>query len=120
MPLKKKVTIVDDTLRHNLCVKVSAEMRSDFAKRGRPIPPRVSHLPARDRHGHTVMQEVRAIRTFEGVHLENVMKRARRWIRRQRRCGTDGKMPGHIALAMAAFRKADPAGFARALEGSET
>lgn len=89
------VTVVDDALRNTRAVVRDGKMTF-------PV----------DRQRRRLQDTVRVERVLEGRHLEHALKRARRWIRnRSRECP-----PEQIAVFLAAFRKADPAGFAAAVE----
>lgn len=64
--------------------------------------------------GHkNIMSETRSLKRFEGRHLELAILRARRWIKNAR---NPKDPPRHIGHAMAAFARADPEGFKRAIE----
>lgn len=110
--MKKRVTVVDDTLRANEIQVVTPQMCVDhLKKRGRPFPPGTRFLLVKDRQGRQVQRIVRVVHVYEGRHLEHAVRRAKRWMRGPRFSGSLTGAPRHINLAMAAFFKADPEGF---------
>ncbi|MEE8608962.1 MAG: hypothetical protein V3S55_15265 [Nitrospiraceae bacterium] len=120
--MKMKVTIVDDTGRRTRCSLVSM---IDYIKSGGKLPPgrRLSYIlvpvgyidgPYKNRK---IMDTVEVKRVFEGRHLELCVLRAKRWMR-SKRFREQGGAPRHIALAMAAFSKADRKGFNEALHNA--
>lgn len=66
--------------------------------------------------GRKMQEKTRTVHVFEGQHLNNAIRRARRWMRNahRRRDGIRGA-PKHIALKLAAFHKAYPVDFERAM-----
>ncbi len=95
MTILKRVVVMDDTLRAT----------KEFVKDGKVV----LYL---DRQRHRVQQQVSVPRVLEGRHLEHALRRARRWMRKPR-----GRAPGHIAVFLAAFHKADPTGFKAMVKG---
>ncbi len=109
-----KVMIVDDTFRRNGTHRMTLESRRLFFKKFGRLPQTWGdQVLSKDRQGRQMQETVKVLRIFEGAHLENAVRRAKRWMRSPRFRRTD--TPRHIALAMAAFHKADPEGFKRAL-----
>jgi hypothetical protein len=107
------VTIKDNSLRANKIAIITPEMRKDFLMRGTPIPAHVKFLPMVDTKTGAKVQDVITVdRVFEGKHLENTIKRAKRFIRskdfknRVRPCR-------HVEFAMQVYNKADKEGFAK-------
>ena len=114
---KTHLVILDDTQRVNLTQAVTAQMRIDYARRwGRSLPPDFRFLPLRDHRGRQIQKTVTAELEFEGRHLWNAVVRARRWIRST--SFKTRKAPRHILEALMAFQKADPAGFAEAVDAA--
>ncbi len=105
-----KVKIIDDTLRCHSVQEVTDQMRGDFAKAGNPIPDGTKILPLKDRLGRQAMETVQVEHIYEGRVLEIAITRAKRWIRSAKFADGVGA-PHHIALALAAFHKADPDSF---------
>ncbi len=98
-PMPGRVVVYDDSLRQTQ--GMVADGRLLFVK---------------DRQ-HRKIQDVTSIaRVLEGRPLEHAIRRARRWLHRPR----NRRPPGHIALFLAAFHKADPAGFEAAVRGTRT
>jgi hypothetical protein len=121
-----RVTIIDDTLRANAVSEVTDETLDEMRAAGKPIPEEKfirrrdedgklhRYLLAKDRHGRQVQRTVHREHVFEGAHLENAVRRAKRFMRSDR-FRREGRVPRHIALAMAAFHKSDPKGFESAM-----
>jgi len=109
-----KVVITDDTLRRNSVQTVTQETRANFAMAGNPLPDDVKILPLKDRSGRQIQETVCVDHVYEGRVLDLAVIRAKRWMRSGKFPGTGA--PHHIALAMAAFHKADPEGFNRILK----
>lgn len=107
--MKKKVTIIDDTLRRNVCHPLSAEMRMEYFKRFKKLPPDDFLVPVKNRRNQQIQETVRVKHVFKGEYLKHAVHRAKRWMRSGKFPGTGA--PRHIAIFMAAFHKADPKGF---------
>ncbi len=107
---KKRVVVVDDTLRRNVCVRVTPLVREQYQKKfGHSLPDNVRFLPLEVK-GRKVQDVVKVRHVYEGPRLTHAVTRARRWMRSPR-YGKAGGAPHHITLAMMAFRQADPRGF---------
>ena len=104
-----RVVIIDDTLRQNRVTMVTDHIRLQFAKVGRVLPTGLEFIPSTDRQGRKIQDVVRSEQVFEGPVLKHAIHRAKCWMR-SRRFPHDGA-PHHIAMFMAAFKKADPGGF---------
>lgn len=89
MTIPKRVVVVDDTLRATQGMIVGGKL-----------------MLYQDRQRRRTQRRVSVSRVLEGRHLEHALRRARRWMRKPR-----GRAPGHIAVFLAAFHKADPVGF---------
>lgn len=114
--MKKSVTVLDDTMRRNSIVRITPDLRERLRRQGRPVPNHMMWLPAKDKSGRQMQETITVERVLDGAHLEHAVRRAKRWIRSKRfRTPGKGGMPHHIAIFMAAFHKADPEGFKRAM-----
>ncbi len=109
-----QVEITDDSFRRILARQITQQMRLDARIKGIHIPDNVHFILERDRQGHKIQEKAYETYVFEGARLARAIRRAKRWIR-SRRYRSVSSTPRHIALAMAAFHKADPEGFARCL-----
>jgi len=114
--MKNQVTVTDNTLRFNVVQHLTFEMRQDALSRGVHIPPEVKFIPVRDEHGKQVQREAHRDHTYKGAALTHAVKRARRWLRSGKR--TSNQAPHHIALALLAFKKAEPKVFNACLKAS--
>lgn len=110
-----RVVIKDDTLRRNAVLMITPAMREEAAKAGRPIPASTKFVLGKDRQGRQVQETVVVDRVLEGAHLLHAVKRAKRFIRSKGYRQRGHTPPRHIALFMAAFHKADPEAFKRAM-----
>ena len=106
-----KVTIIDDTLRRNAAMRITAESRALARRMGMPIPRGQIYQIVKDR-GATVVEVIKVRKTFEGEHLLQAVRRARRYIRSGKPLD---KAPRHIAHALAAFLAADSTSFKEAV-----
>ena len=106
---KKSVTIVDDTLRQNVCQQLNDEQRLEYLRRFKKLLPGGALMPVKDRYGRQMQTVTTSTKTFAGEHLRLTVKRAKRWMHSGNflRVGA----PRHIALAMAVFQKAYPKDF---------
>ena len=107
--MKKKVTVIDDTLRRNVCSPLTDKARMDYFRRFKKLLPAGTLVPMIDRQRRQVQETVQVKHVFEGERLKHAVHRAKRWMRSGKFPGTGA--PRHIALFMAAFYKADPKGF---------
>jgi len=111
--MKNKVTIIDDTFRVNRCTTITKGMNDTAIEAtGNPLGPVGSLIPLKYK-GQQVQDVVKVPVTFEGRHLEIAIRRAKRFLRSVKRKPRGA--PRHIALALAAFQKADPEGFKNAV-----
>ncbi len=94
-----KILVTDDTLRETAGV-LTGGLRPGFR-------------PFVDRQNRKIQRHVSVTHVFEGANLERAIRRARRHIRSPR--FKRGGAPHHVALAMAAFHRADPEGFRQAV-----
>lgn len=113
--MKKKVTVIDDTLRRNACRAVPMV---EFIKAGgRPPPGKTpSHVLVpliNTKTRKRIQTTVKVERVYEGQHLVNAVHRAKRYIR-SGRVRTE-RAPGHIHMALAAFQQADKHAFEKAM-----
>lgn len=106
--MPNKVTIIDDTSRRNVMQEVTPYIQQTFLLRGLMLPEIGTLLPMKIK-GQQVQEPVSVPHVFEGQHLQNVIRRAKHWMRSKKFMGN--KPPHHIALAMAAFSKAQPVEF---------
>ncbi len=109
----KTVTIKDGSLRANKTIMITPAMRLQFAKEGNYISPTYKFLPAINEKTREKLQDIVTVdRVFTGAHLDNTIKRAKRYIRSK--AFADRVMPArHIDMAMAVFNKYDRKAFAR-------
>lgn len=107
-----QVEVKDDTLRENACIEVTGDVREEYFKRhGTALPNHVRFLPIKDKN-RQVQYPVTQVHVYEGRRLELAVLRAKRWFRSR----TITSSPAwHIALAVLAFKEADPEGFKLAL-----
>ena len=108
-PFKKSVTVVDDTLRQNVCRQLNDDERLEYLRRFKKLLPGGVLVPVKDRRGHQVQTVIKAKKVFAGEHLRLTVKRAKRWMRSGNFPHTGA--PRHIAIAVAAFQKAYPNDF---------
>lgn len=113
-----RVKIIDDTFKSNKTVRITKAMRDAAIAKGHPLPYGLTYLQIYNRARQRVQRVRKEIFWFEDKHLENVVRRARRWIVNRSRLGQ--RPPRHIALAMAAFHKAYPDEFEKALKIAES
>ena len=107
--MKKKVTVVDDTLRQNVATLITQEMRLEAFRAGVSLPLNQHYTLSRDRQGRQLQRAVARKHVYEGPRLEAAVRRAARWIRsRGAQCGD---APHHIRLAMAVFKAQQPRRF---------
>lgn len=107
-----RVEVRDDTLRENACIEVTDAVRAQyFEVHKTPLPDHVRFLPIKDKN-RQVQYPVTQVHVYEGRRLELAILRAKRWFRSR----TITSSPAwHIALAVLAFKEADPEGFKLAL-----
>ena len=106
--MKRKVRVIDDTLRANAVEVVTPQMRVDHLKKhGRLLL--ASVVLVKDRQHRQIQRVENSEHVYEDKHLQEAVRRAKRWMRSDKfpKVGA----PHHIALAMAAFHAADPDGF---------
>ncbi len=107
--MKKRVTVVDDTLRENVAIILTNAMRMEAFRAGASLPLTQRFVMSRDQQGRQLQRAVKRKHVYEGPRLEVAIRRAMRWIRsRGIRCGD---APHHIGLAMATFKAAQPKRF---------
>ncbi len=107
--MKKKVAVVDDTMRQNIATLITHDMRLEAFRAGVPLPLTQHYILSRDPQKRQLQRAVARKHVYEGPRLEAAVRRAARWIRsRGAQCGD---APHHIRLAMAAFKAAQPKRF---------
>ena len=106
--MKDKIRVIDDTLRANVVEVVTPQMRVDHLKKHGCLLS-ASVVLVKDRQHRQVQRVENLEHVYEGRRLEEAVRRAKRWMRSAKfpKIGA----PHHVALAMAAFHKADPVGF---------
>ncbi len=114
--MTRSVTIKDDSLRANKVIMITPEMRRQFLMAGNPIPKGYTFLPAIDERTKCKVQDKVVVdRVFADEHLDNVIKRAKRYIRSSK-FADRVPAPRHIEFALMVFNKYDKPGFADAVK----
>src|SRR5690606_17365192 len=75
----KPIILTDDTFCRNRAIPVTKDMRDQAAKDGKPIPNSVNFLKVTVQ-GRQVQDPTPVQIRYEGKHLENAVKRAKRWL----------------------------------------
>lgn len=94
---RPQITVVDDAVR-----------AAYFDHHKTPLPLNTEYLVHRDGRGRIIMERFTLPVKFTGVHLQNAIRRAKRWLRNGDRTV---KPAGHIGLALMAYAMADPASY---------
>ena len=101
---ERVVILLDDRSDKIRTRKVTQQERHDFFQTHGEVYDGADYVPMLDKKGNKILDLTAAQITLKGKHLENAMRRAKRWMKNNP-AGTSKRMPWHIHLGARAIEE---------------